>query len=283
LFFSSFFRSCPYFTFEKLFVKGLFTTIIGKSLLLFPGETMIYFLISIFVWLFVGVSSLVLFPLAVILFLVTLPFDRNRRILHQFSCFWASLYVWINPLWDVQWEGKDKLNPKKAYIYVSNHQSLLDILVMFNLFTHFKWVSKDSLFQIPLIGWNMALNGYIKLRRKDPKSHLNLIKAAGKHLERGSSIFLFPEGTRSSDGEIHRFKDGAFLIAKKYRVGVQPIVIDGAYQAVPKKGFIMTHKQTIKIRVLDPIPATEISQLKVKEIAPLVKERMVSALRELRD
>ncbi|WP_028972819.1 lysophospholipid acyltransferase family protein [Spirochaeta cellobiosiphila] len=243
---------------------------------------MFYGILSIFVWLFVAITSIIFFPIALLIFLVTLPFDRNRRILHSFSCFWASSYVWINPLWDLHWEGKELIEKDKPFVFVSNHQSLLDIILLYNLFTHFKWVSKDSLFNIPFIGWNMSLNGYIKLRRKDPKSHLNLIKEAGKHLQRGSSIILFPEGTRSPDGDIHRFKDGAFLIAKKYRVGVQPIVLDGAYQAIPKKGLMMNHKQRINIRVLPPISAETVGQLRVKDLSIKIKEDMDSNLKEIR-
>jgi 1-acyl-sn-glycerol-3-phosphate acyltransferase len=145
----------------------------------------------------------------------------------------------VNPLWNIEFEAKEKLQKDQTFVYVSNHQSLLDVILVHNLFVHFKWVAKDSLFKIPFVGWNLSLNDYVRLSRKDPKSHFKFLNQGGKHLDRGSSLFIFPEGTRSLDGEIHEFKDGAFLLAKKARVGVQPIVIDGAFQAVPKKGFIM--------------------------------------------
>jgi len=201
-----------------------------------------YVIISLFVWTFVVITSVIFFPIALVIFLVTFPFDKRGVVLHQFSCFWGSLYVWINPLWKVTIQGKENLLKNEPVVFVSNHQSLLDIILMYSLFTHFKWVSKDILFNIPFVGWNMSLNNYIKLKRKDPKSHLSLMQQAEKHLKKGSSIFIFPEGTRSTDGEIQRFKDGSFLIAKKNRVGIQPVLIDGAYQAIPKKGFIINHR-----------------------------------------
>ena len=98
---------------------------------------------------------------------MTVLFDRRLVLLHRFTCFWASLYTWLNPAWRVRIEGREKIRPRTAYVMVANHQSLLDILVLFRLFTHFKWVSKIENFRVPCVGWNMSLNRYIKLRRGD--------------------------------------------------------------------------------------------------------------------
>ena len=84
-------------------------------------------------WLFFGSSSIALFPVAVLIWLVTAPFDPRRRALHQFTCFWASLYTWLNPAWPVQIEGRDKIRPDETYVMVSNHLSFLDILVFFSV------------------------------------------------------------------------------------------------------------------------------------------------------
>src|SRR5690606_9060238 len=121
-------------------------------------------------WIFLTLSSIALFPVAVVIWLVTLPFDRRLVVLHRFTCFWASLYTWLNPVWRVHVEGREKIDPRAAYVMVANHQSLLDILVLFRLFTHFKWVSKIENFRVPCIGWNMSMNRYIKLRRGDKES-----------------------------------------------------------------------------------------------------------------
>jgi len=125
---------------------------------------------SLLFWAFLVTSSLLLFPVAVVIWAVTAPFDRNKRLLHQFTCFWASLYTWLNPAWRVHVEGREKIRREATYVMVANHQSLLDILVLFRLFVHFKWVSKIENFRIPCIGWNMSLNGYVKLRRGDKQS-----------------------------------------------------------------------------------------------------------------
>src|SRR4029079_1418346 len=145
---------------------------------------------------FLFISSILLFPVAVLIWATTVLFDKRLVLLHRFTCFWASLYSWFNPVWRVRVEGREKIDPNTAYVMVANHQSLLDILVLFRLFTHFKWVSKIENFRVPCIGWNMSLNRYIKLRRGDKESIDAMMTAAQQALAEGNSIMMFPEGTR---------------------------------------------------------------------------------------
>ena len=95
---------------------------------------------SLLFWAGITVSSILLFPVALLIWLVTLPFDPRRRVLHQFTCFWASLYTWLNPAWRVSVVGRENVRPGVAYVMVANHLSFLDILVLFRLRRHFKWV-----------------------------------------------------------------------------------------------------------------------------------------------
>src|SRR5262245_33713750 len=168
---------------------------------------------SLLFWAFMAVSSLLLFPIAVLVWAVTSPFDRRLAWQHRFTCWWASLYTWLNPSWRVRVEGREKIRPGTAYVMVANHQSFLDILVLFRLFAHFKWVAKAEMFRIPAIGWNMYLNRYIILRRGDRDSIARMMTACEDALRAGSSIMIFPEGTRSPDGRLKAFKHGAFTLA----------------------------------------------------------------------
>ena len=92
---------------------------------------------SVLFWVFLVASSALLFPVALLVWAASAPFDRRKRLLHQFTCFWASLYTWLNPAWRVRVEGREKIRPEATYVMVANHQSLLDILVLFRLFAHF--------------------------------------------------------------------------------------------------------------------------------------------------
>jgi 1-acyl-sn-glycerol-3-phosphate acyltransferase len=197
--------------------------------------------------------SVVMFPVALLCWALTLPFDRRKVALHRLTCFWASIYTWFNPIWPVQVIGRAKIDPKETYVMVANHQSLLDILVVFRLFSHFKWVSKIENFRIPLVGWNMRLNEYIELKRGDSASIATMLEACRETLDAGNSIMMFPEGTRSPNGQLRKFKPGAFDLAKDTRKPLLPIVVRGTASALPKKGVIFRGRHEIQIEVLDAI------------------------------
>ena len=238
--------------------------------------------LSLAFWAFLALSSIALFPVAVLLWAVTLPFDRRLVVLHRFTCFWASLYTWLNPAWRVQVEGREKIRPATAYVMIANHQSQLDVLVLFRLFAHFKWVSKVENFRVPFIGWNMWLNRYIPLRRGQRQSVARMMHACERALAGGSSIMMFPEGTRSADGLLQPFKPGAFALAQEAGVPLLPIVVEGTARALPKRGFVLQGRHTIRIRVLDEIPPGSFRQTPVERLAEEVRGRFVEELRATR-
>jgi 1-acyl-sn-glycerol-3-phosphate acyltransferase len=212
--------------------------------------TILQRLLSTSFWVFLAASSIVLFIVACLIWLVTLPFDRQKRVLHQFTCFWGSVYTWLNPAWRVTIEGREHIQRNVAYVMVANHQSLLDILVLFRIFKHFKWVSKIENFRVPCVGWNMSLNRYIKLRRGDATSTAQMMTACEETIGGGSSVMMFPEGTRSKDGRLKAFKHGAFTLAKRCAVPILPIIVEGTGKALPKKGFVLRGRHRIRIRIL---------------------------------
>src|SRR5438046_8937275 len=147
--------------------------------------------LSLVFWVFLAASSIVLFPVAVLIWAVTSPFDRRGALLHRFTCFWASLYTWLNPAWRVRVEGRERIRPDAAYVMVANHQSLLDILVLLRLFVHFVWGAKRENFRVPFIGWNMALNRYIKLPRGSRESVERALHACERALAQGNPHPMF--------------------------------------------------------------------------------------------
>ncbi|MBX9693633.1 MAG: 1-acyl-sn-glycerol-3-phosphate acyltransferase [Cyanobacteria bacterium] len=191
--------------------------------------------------------------IATIVCLLTAPFDKNRRLLHLFASFWGTFYFYTNPAWRCRFEGREYIEWDKTYVLVVNHQSYWDILVLYGLYRPYKFVSKESIFKMPFIGFNMVLNQYVKIKRGDMKSIKEMMATCKAWLNQGASILLFPEGTRSEDGELQNFRDGAFRLAIDCDVPVVPIVIDGTYKVLNKSSSSINFKSDILVRVLPPI------------------------------
>lgn len=236
-------------------------------------------LVTYIFFIIMSVTSIPLYLMALILRLVTYPFDRRLRLLHLFTCFWASIYTWMLPAWRIRIEGRENVRKDVAYMVVSNHQSQLDILVAFRLFFHFKWVSKIEMFRFPLIGWNMILNRYVKLKRGDKESVARMLMECEVHLDEGSSIFMFPEGTRSADGVIKAFKPGAFQLAHKKKVPILPVVISGTNKALPKYSIDFTGVQKMYVKIFQEIPYSAFKDLSVEDTSEMVRQFIIKNLK----
>jgi len=232
--------------------------------------------------IFIASTSAVFYMIAIIIWFCTVWFDRRLVGLHFFTSFWASLYLWIMPAWSVSCKERKKVKRGRTYIVVSNHQSQLDILVAFRLFFPFKWVSKAEVFKIPFIGWNMFLNRYIKLKRGDKESVTQMMNDCEETISKGSSVYFFPEGTRSYTGIVKEFKPGAFILAHKMRTPILPIVINGSKNALPKHSLNFHGKHHIGIEVLDELPYETFKQLSIEETARKVRKIITARVNEHR-
>ncbi len=201
-------------------------------------------------WVFLALTFPVFFAVALAIFVLTVAFDRRRVAVHLFSCFWASCYVWLCPLWRVRISGRGRLPWRGAAVIVANHASLLDILVLYGLFRPFKWVSKAELFRVPVLGWNMRINDYVPLRRGERESVIQMMAHCRRHLAAGSPILIFPEGTRSKDGSLQPFKEGAFRLAAEAGCPVIPVALRGTGEALPKHGLVLRNRMRARIEVL---------------------------------
>jgi 1-acyl-sn-glycerol-3-phosphate acyltransferase len=233
-------------------------------------------------WSYMAGSSPLLWAGALALRGATAPFDRERKLLHMYTSAWAYHYVKLLPLWKTHFEGAEHIKPDRTYILVANHQSLGDILVLFGLFRHFKWVSKREIFKVPFIGWNMKMNDYVGLTRGDASSIERMLDACREHLRRGSSIMLFPEGTRSIDGEMKSFKHGAFTLAKELSIEVVPIVLDGTRDALPKQGLLLRQPKPLQIHVRVLPPVSPDAAPTARALSDLVRTRMQHELAAMR-
>ena len=221
---------------------------------------------------FIGISSAFFFCMACVLRICTVPFDPRRILSNLFSAFWASVYTWVMPSWSVKIVGRDKIDLRKNYVFVSNHQSQLDILVLYRLLFPYRWVSKASVFRLPFIGWNMALNnGDIRLKRGDKDSVKVMMARCEALLRQNISIFFFPEGTRSKDGRIGKFKPGAFVLAKNTGVDIQPIALSNTNKALPKYSLTFHGHTKMTVKILDTIPFSRFRDMAPEQIADMTR------------
>lgn len=197
--------------------------------------------------------AIFLFVMMVVAHPFVLLLDRyQRKTQHLIAKIWATLSV--APFFKVKFEGLENLPAQDIpAVYVSNHQSFLDIYALLILGRSFKFISKTAIFFIPIIGWAMSFMGIIPLKRMDSRSQLESFKRCMDLVKNGASVFFFPEGTRSKDGKLGPFKKGAFSLAAKTRVPVVPITLIGTGQIMPAGMEGILNSGSVKVVVHKPI------------------------------
>jgi 1-acyl-sn-glycerol-3-phosphate acyltransferase len=192
-----------------------------------------------------------LFPLAILVMVVTLNRDAAVWMARK---AWAPFLVWISGS-KMTVTGREHVDPKRPTVYVSNHQSTLDIPVVFcALDVNFRFVAKSQLRWVPLLGWYLWAGGHIFVDRGNRRSAIASLRAAAQRIRAGTSILMYPEGTRSPDGRILPFKKGPFALALEAGVSVCPITIEGTDKVMPKNRWAITPGQ-IKVKIGAPIDA----------------------------
>lgn len=201
--------------------------------------------------------AMFLFPLMIVVHPFVLLFDRYRRkAQHLVAKIWATLAVY--PFLKIEFEGLENMpSPDTPAVYVSNHQSFLDIYAILILGRSFKFISKVGIFVIPIIGWAMYLLGTIPLKRKSSRSQVDCIRRCRDLLSKGASVFFFPEGTRSRDGKMGVFKKGAFSLATKVGVPLVPITLMGTGQIMPRGLEHTLRPGMIKVVIHKPIEGSD--------------------------
>jgi 1-acyl-sn-glycerol-3-phosphate acyltransferase len=241
-------------------------------------STLVLALYNLFYWPYLLGSCVLLFAPALVIFAVTAPFDPRRRLLHWYTCRWGAHYLAWAPLAGIRVEGME--HAKGPCIYVSNHQSMVDVLAVFALRTPFLWVSKVENFYVPFLGWNMWLNRYVPLRRGHLPSIMRMVRTCHQRLREGHSLFVFPEGTRSPDGELIKFFPGAFRLSVRFGVPIVPVVIDGTQEILPKSQFYIRPRPVL-LRVLEPVQPAD-AHNDHRRLLDVVRTRMQRELHAIR-
>lgn len=222
-------------------------------------------------WLAFGVTSPVGLALGLLVSLYSAATDPDRRLVHAFICRWTFAFLRVSPGWKVEVTGRERIPPGPC-VLVANHQSMADIAACMGLRVQFKFVSKASLFRLPVVGWMMQLARYVSVERGRPRSMRQMLLDCRSWLRRGMPVLLFPEGTYSGGKELLPFKRGAFHLAIESHVPLVPVLITGTTGLVEGDGPWFNPRCHIRVAVQDPVPAAELGT-DVDALRDQVRER----------
>lgn len=209
--------------------------------------------------------------------------DPTQRLPGRWMRRFGRITSTLTPVWDFGVEGTAPADVlSRAYVVVSNHESTADPFLLSFLPWDMRWVAKEEIFKMPLLGWLMRCGGDIPLRRGDRESVKEMFAECARTLERGMPVMMFPEGTRSPDGRLLPFKDGAFELAIKTQSPVLPLALAGTRSCRPK-GSLWFGQARARVRVLEPISTEGMTLDDLAELKALVRERISVATRELRE
>lgn len=235
--------------------------------------------------LFHLLRSIFLIPFALFLTLLislitlfmTLILNKGAAAVQGLAAWWAGSICKFGGV-QVTVSGAEKLDPKKPFIFAANHQSQFDIFVLQGfLGVNFRWLAKKELFRVPIWGPAMRRAGYIPIDRSHGRQALKSLGEAAQKIAAGTSVIIFPEGTRSKDGKLHDFKAGAMVLAIKSGVPIVPVAILGTYEILPK-GRLLTSPGKVEIRVGAPIDTKHYSSRDKHALAKVLHEAVAGLL-----
>lgn len=238
---------------------------------------MLRVLLTVYKWLvlipFVGISTVLIGSLCLLLCMAVPPATAGRwcgRTWARLNAFTAFMRVSV--------EGAQYIDAGCSYVVVANHQSQLDILVVYGwLDMNFRWVMKKELRRVPVLGICCEKLGHIYIDRSDRSAAISAINRAQKNMSGGTSIFFFPEGTRSRDGNLLPFKKGAFRLASELRMPILPVSIVGTHSMLPP-GTLRLRPGRARLVIHPPIQTEDSGPEQVPELIRQVREKIASVI-----
>ncbi len=235
-------------------------------------------ILSVWTWLLIVLVGLVFFAWMTLVYLATAWRDPGRYAVGRWFRRTAVVAVKVNPLWTFRTSGVRITDPRRPYVAVSNHESFADIFLISHLPWEMKWLSKDAIFRIPVMGWMMRMAGDIEVRRSDRRSRARALEECRDRLQKQVTVMILPEGTRSPDGCLLPFHDGAFRLAVEMGVPVLPMAVAGTRHAMAK-GSLLFNRARAEVRVLDPVETEGMGPGDV----PALRDRVRQLIGETRD
>jgi 1-acyl-sn-glycerol-3-phosphate acyltransferase len=217
--------------------------------------------LSILLWSYWTVCYIFCLLIILILFAFTWPFDRYRKIPNKALKLLAWMILKPIPTWRFNILGADSIKVNQPTIVMANHQSFLDIPLLYLLPWNMKWVVKKSMRKIPVLGWMISMTGHIPIDRSKMLS-VRSIDGLIEPVKKGIPGMIFPEGTRSRDGNVQSLKRGAFRIAAQFDFQILPVVIKGGFKAMPPGSWKFRFHTTFVVSVLEPVKLSDFDDVK---------------------
>jgi 1-acyl-sn-glycerol-3-phosphate acyltransferase len=214
--------------------------------------------------------------LAMVVVLMSL-FDRHGNWVHYVGRFWSLLNIYLSGT-RVKLKGRTKIDPRRTYIVMANHQSLFDVWALIGkLPLQIRWIVKKELRSVPLFGYALERMGHIYIDRKHPQKAYQRLKTKAAGLHKGSSVVIFPEGTRSPDGLLRDFRLGGATMALTSGINILPVTVNGGRFALPK-GTLGLMPGKMEIIIGAPIDPTPYQPDQARELMNAVKAAVAKNL-----
>ena len=209
--------------------------------------------------------------------LVLSLFTSSREASRLAGVRWARVMAWVTPM-RVEVEGRENIDPHQSYVLVSNHQSQYDIFMLYGwLGVDFKWVMKQELRKVPGIGVACERLGHIFIDRSNHAAAIATLEAARTKIIDGMSVIFFPEGTRSTDGRLLRFKRGAFRMAVDLGLPILPLTVTGTRDVLPANTSDLM-PGSARLIIHEPISIEGVTVEGCQELSDRVREVIASSL-----
>ncbi|MFM8528243.1 MAG: lysophospholipid acyltransferase family protein [Ilumatobacteraceae bacterium] len=228
-------------------------------------------ILSAWSWAVLVIIVIIWTPLVFLVWLVTAPFDKGRYAAGYLFRKLTVVHQRLTPMWKFRTSGELPSDKRRPYVVVANHESFVDMLLISHLPIEMKWLSKETFFKIPLVGWMMRMAGDVKVVRGDRTSGAAALRACHDRLKKRVSVMIFPEGTRSADGSLGPVKDGAFRLAIESGAPILPLVVHGTRSALRKHDWRFGDTRA-EVRVLQPIPTEGLTEADIPELRERVRD-----------
>jgi 1-acyl-sn-glycerol-3-phosphate acyltransferase len=230
-------------------------------------------------WTWTVVVVIVGTPIVAVIFAFTAPFDPGRYAAGRAFRLVGVAAMRLNGLWKFRTRGSVS-DARRPYVVVANHESYADVFLISCFPWEMKWLSKDTMFKIPFMGWMMQMAGDIKLVRGKRESAIDAINQCRDRLKKKVSIMIFPEGTRSKTWEMLPFKDGAFRLAIEAGAPILPIAVAGTRGAMAKGTFQFLPARAVA-QLLEPIETSGMTLADTQSLKQMARERIEAGRRAL--